>query len=99
MFCPNCGKEYSQDHNFCRYCGYDLKLNMPRNAAQYTNNNDKKINDSQNDNKNDNKQIIENEEKEGYTTKLIDKKNRLTPKSIAIITIISVAVIFVISIL
>ena len=24
MFCPNCGKEYSENQNFCRYCGTKL---------------------------------------------------------------------------
>lgn len=41
MFCPNCGKEYSEDQNFCRYCGINLKnkkeiLNNPQREKEQT---------------------------------------------------------------
>ena len=33
MFCPNCGKEYFENQNFCRYCGTKLN-NCDENSAQ-----------------------------------------------------------------
>lgn len=96
MYCPNCGKEYSDGQNYCRYCGYSLAAN----------NNIEEVIDMQNDSVQDNKMendkispvdlnenksrissaIIDEDDNEAYN-KFIDKKNRLTPKAIAIITI------------
>lgn len=25
MYCPSCGKEVNEEHNFCKYCGSNLK--------------------------------------------------------------------------
>lgn len=33
MFCPNCGKEYFENQNFCRYCGTKLN-NCDENSVQ-----------------------------------------------------------------
>lgn len=28
MYCPLCGKEVNEEHNFCKYCGSSLKENV-----------------------------------------------------------------------
>lgn len=28
MYCPLCGKEVNEEHNFCKYCGSNLKENV-----------------------------------------------------------------------
>ena len=28
MYCPSCGKEVNEEHNFCKYCGSNLKEKM-----------------------------------------------------------------------
>ncbi|MGN0005267.1 MAG: zinc ribbon domain-containing protein [Candidatus Gastranaerophilaceae bacterium] len=38
MFCPNCGKEYSENQNFCRYCGESLKENNEKTETPITDN-------------------------------------------------------------
>ena len=38
MFCPNCGKEYSENQNFCRYCGESLKENNEKTETLMTDN-------------------------------------------------------------
>ncbi|MDO5304159.1 MAG: zinc-ribbon domain-containing protein, partial [bacterium] len=31
MYCPNCGKEYQENQNFCRFCGAKLNDNNSEN--------------------------------------------------------------------
>lgn len=37
MFCPNCGKEYYENQNFCRYCGANLTENNTEEQQENTN--------------------------------------------------------------
>lgn len=122
MYCPHCGKEYSDGQNFCRYCGYSLQeseYNKPSDESASTNG----ISENMNDN-NTTENIIQSQENENIVKnddvsnksddtsgqqifesdrepfeKLIDKKKRLTPKAIALITIIIVCFLFLASLL
>lgn len=96
MYCPNCGKEYSNGQNFCRYCGYSLAENsnieeiieMQNKSEQNINveiDNSSSVELNQNESR-IHPAITDEDENEAYN-KLIDKKKRLTPKAIAIITI------------
>ena len=45
MFCPNCGKEYTEEQNFCRYCGANLKTSNTELNNSQTNNEQKTVNE------------------------------------------------------
>lgn len=52
MFCSNCGKQIKENDNFCRYCGYDLRVDavidkQPREDVFHEDELGKNINDSE----------------------------------------------------
>lgn len=69
MFCPNCGKEYFENQNFCRYCG--AKLNENNVNVENNEINENNVNNENNENStisqdfSENQQIKENSVEEG----------------------------------
>lgn len=47
MFCPNCGKEYQENQNFCRFCGTKLNENT-ENVAEINLENEKTVSEQPN---------------------------------------------------
>lgn len=47
MFCPNCGKEYQENQNFCRFCGTKLNENT-ENVAEKNLENEKTVSEQPN---------------------------------------------------
>lgn len=101
VYCPNCGKEYIEGQNFCRYCGYSLTKNnnikeaveMQNNSVQ--NNNIENYKTSNLETKNNESPVHKKktvEDENNAYSKFIDEKKRLTPKAIAIITITIVCI-------